>query len=263
MSILPQQIEHHYPEQVTLLSSHYLSSLVTQLSQPETRQPYFNELVKEIYRQMLEIIMNHQWPTLNTEVATRMTSLHPEQRLLAQVFDPKQKAVCVDVARAGMLPSQVFFDHLNWLVDPDGVRQDHVYAARLTNEKGEVTQTHLSDSKIGGDIQDQFVFLPDPMGATGLSLCEVIDHYKKNVDGQPKKFIAVHMIVTPEYIRQVTNQHPDVQIYAARLDRGLSSSDALKLAPGQLWEQEKGLNDSQYIVPGAGGVGELINNAFV
>ena len=34
-------------------------------------------------------------------------------------------------------------------------------------------------------------------------------------------------------------------------------------ANGTFPEEEKGLTDKQYIVPGAGGVGEILNNAFV
>ena len=192
-----------------------------------------------------------------------MTELHPDHLLSSQVLDPQQKAVCVDIARAGMLPSQVFFDQLNALVNSEGLRQDHIYAARMTNEKNEVTHTELSASKIGGDIQGRLVLIPDPMGATGRSLCEVIQFYKEKVPGQAKAFISAHLIVTPEFIRQVHNQHPDVHIYAVRLDRGFSSQKALSASPGQFWQEEKGLNDSQYIVPGAGGVGELINNSFV
>ncbi|NQZ19702.1 MAG: uracil phosphoribosyltransferase, partial [Bdellovibrionales bacterium] len=70
-------------------------------------------------------------------------------------------------------------------------------------------------------------------------------------------------IVTPEFIKKVIETHPDVHIYAVRVDRGFSSEEALKATPGQLWDREKGLNENDYIVPGAGGVGELINNSFV
>ena len=37
----------------------------------------------------------------------------------------------------------------------------------------------------------------------------------------------------------------------------------LQTTPGKRWAEEKGLNDRQYIVPGAGGVGEVLNNAWV
>ena len=55
----------------------------------------------------------------------------------------------------------------------------------------------------------------------------------------------------------------DVTIYAIRLDRGMSSQEVLDAAPGSGAGEEIGLNGSQYIVPGGGGLGEVINNAWV
>ena len=46
-------------------------------------------------------------------------------------------------------------------------------------------------------------------------------------------------------------------------DRGLSPEDVLATTPGECWGDERGLNERQYIVPGAGGLGEVINNSFV
>ena len=75
--------------------------------------------------------------------------------------------------------------------------------------------------------------------------------------------MAVHLIVTPEYLRHVRTKHPDVVVYAMRLDRGLSPVDVLASVPGERWEEEKGLTDHHYIVPGGGGLGEIMNNSFV
>jgi uracil phosphoribosyltransferase len=75
--------------------------------------------------------------------------------------------------------------------------------------------------------------------------------------------VAVHLIVTPEYLRRITQEFPELHIFAVRLDRGLSAPSVLETIPGTHWDQERGLNDIQYIVPGAGGVGELLNNAWV
>jgi len=73
----------------------------------------------------------------------------------------------------------------------------------------------------------------------------------------------MHLIVTPEYIKRVLADHPDVIIYALRLDRGLSEPAVLQTVPGERWDEERGLNEHQYIVPGAGGVGEILNNSWV
>lgn len=263
MSHKIQQIEHHYPETVCILDDYYLSSLAGRLSQSHLQQPHFNFYLKEFYKYFFIRVLNQVWPVKETEVDTRMTEIHSDQKVKTYFFDPNFQAVCVDLARAGMLPSQVVFDQLNHLVNPEKVRQDHVFASRVTDKNQKVTHTELSSSKIGGPIENAFVFIPDPMGATGHSLSEVISHYKKNVDGNAHCFISLHMIITPEFVRKMSQDHPETLIFAARLDRGFSTPEALKKAPGKLWAQEKGLNDSQYIVPGAGGVGELINNSFV
>jgi uracil phosphoribosyltransferase len=257
------QVEHNYPEQVHILNSGYLNTLLTQLSQESTIQPQFNILLTKIYKDLLIQVLNNEWPKKSQTVPTRMTELHKDQRLESLVFENEQKAVCVDVARAGMVPSQVIFDMVNHFTNPQGVRQDHVFASRVTDKNNTVTHTSLDSSKIGGDVDNALVFLPDPMGATGSSLCEVVSHYKETVKGNAQAYISVHLIITPEFIKKVTDTHPDVKIYAVRLDRGFSTEDALKAIPGKFWDQEKGLNESQYIVPGAGGVGELINNSFV
>ena len=61
----------------------------------------------------------------------------------------------------------------------------------------------------------------------------------------------------------MTKEHPDLEIYAYRLDRGLSAPAILRSEAGTHPADERGLNDHQYIVPGAGGVGEILNNAWV
>jgi hypothetical protein len=48
-----------------------------------------------------------------------------------------------------------------------------------------------------------------------------------------------------------------------RLDRGLSSKKVLASKLGSKPKGEIGLNEHGYIVPGAGGVGELMHNSFV
>jgi uracil phosphoribosyltransferase len=147
-------------------------------------------------------------------------------------------------------------------MNPDKVRQDHFYVARQVDERGQVIGVNVSGSKIGGDIQDAIVIFPDPMGATGGTMVEVVEHYKSKVGGNPLLMMALHLIVTPEYIKNVTTQCPDLQVFALRLDRGLSSAKVLDEVPGKFWDQEIGLNDHQYIIPGAGGLGEILNNSY-
>jgi uracil phosphoribosyltransferase len=126
-----------------------------------------------------------------------------------------------------------------------------------------VVGSNIGGSKIGGDVDNAMVLFPDPMGATGSSLSTAINMYKKKVPGKIRKVICVNLIVTPEFIKRLTTDHPDAILFALRLDRGLSPPEVLTTAPGELWEKERGLDDRQYIVPGGGGMGEVMNNAYV
>ena len=104
------------------------------------------------------------------------------------------------------------------------------------------------------------VLVPDPMGATGSSMCWTLDLYKRLPGGPPARLIALNLVVTPEYLAAMANHHPDVPVYALRLDRGLSPADVLASPLGAHPGRERGLNDHQYIVPGAGGLGEVLNH---
>lgn len=260
---LTPNIEHNYGTNVHIISTPYFLTLMNKISSPQTTQPLLTEYVKKAYFMLFGHICSNSFKTVSINSPTRMHSLHPEGIYQGDVIDDQSKVVSVDLARAGMVPSQIFYQEFNYLLNPENIRQDHFYAARKVNEANEVIGVDISGSKIGGPIDDAYVILPDPMGATGSTICHAIDHYKEKVEGNAKKYITAHLIITPEYIQNVHKYHPDVEIYALRLDRGLSSEKVLNSIPGTYFEEEKGLNEHQYIVPGAGGLGELLNNSFV
>jgi len=192
-----------------------------------------------------------------------MVTTSPQAVVRTAGIAPGTQAVTVGIARAGTVPSQVVYELLNELLDPVGVRQDHLSMSRVTDASGRVTGTAWHDAKIGREVDGRIVLFPDPMGATGSTIVSALDHYKTRLDGVPARCVAIHLIVTPEYLRHVLRAHPDTRIYALRLDRGLSPPDVLQTVPGTRWDDERGLDDHQYIIPGAGGVGEVMNNAWV
>lgn len=255
-------IEHRYGERVCLHSFPYPISLITRLSSPETTQPLFNNILRELYGFLLAKVASLELSQIELEQPTRMQSFNPEGVIRGRVIDPHQKIIVVDVARAGIVPSQLFFDGLCTLMDPSAVRQDHVFMNRRTNERGEVVGVDMSGSKIGGPVDGHLVIIPDPMGATGSSMIRTMELYRERVQGTPVRFVCVNLIVTPQYVKRLVSEATDVTIHAVRLDRGLSPQQVLDAVPGELWDEENGLNAEDYIVPGAGGVGELINNAL-
>lgn len=258
-----KELEHHYGANVHLLQNVALGYWLTQLGHPSSSPTSLPRWVRKMYQALLLEVMEREFPVLEQSFPTRMTAAHPEQKVTARVFNLEQKTVTVNLARAGTLPSQVCYETLGDLLNPQSVRQDHLLASRITLATDKVTGTELAGAKIGGSVRDAIVLLPDPMGATGHTLCETVSYYKNHVEGPAKKFIALHLILTPEYLRKVTQTHPDVKVYGLRLDRGLSPAAVLSDTPGKQWDQERGLNDNDYILPGAGGIGEALNNSWV
>lgn len=257
------ELKHHYGKHVHLADHRLLLTWLSRLCSPETHQPLVNQLVEKLYAGLLEWVVDREFPTQQVAVPTRMTSVHPGKLYRGALIQGDQPAVVVNLARAGTLPSYVCYQNLNFVLNPSLVRQDHIMAARVTNAQGAVTGTDFGASKIGGSIDGRVVLFPDPMGATGGTIVSALDYYKTEVGGTASKFIAMHLIVTPEYLARVSRAHPDLVVYALRLDRGLSSPEVLETELGLRWSEERGLDDHHYIVPGGGGLGELMNNSWV
>ena len=89
--------------------------------------------------------------------------------------------------------------------------------------------------KVPKDISNREVLILDPMLATGGSGCDAIQMIKE--EGVKKiKFLCI--IAAPEGIEKMKEEHPDVEIYCAKID-------------------EK-LNNIGYIMPGLGDAGDRI-----
>ncbi len=254
---------HHYGKNVHLLSDPFYEGLLARFSQEQTRQPTVSHLARQMSQFLAIQAMNYLLPKTRTQFQTRMVQVHREATIDQEVFDPSQRVVVVDLMRAGILPSQTIFDLAHEFLPASQIRQDHILLNRATDASERVVGVNISGHKIGGPIKDSFVFFPDPMGATGSSIERMINLYTELKLGVPTQFVALHFIVTPEYLKRLKPLADRLQIFALRLDRGLSAPEILKTIPGEKWDQERGLNDKQYIVPGAGGIGEILNNSFV
>lgn len=257
------ELEHRYDENVHIIDSPLLFDLVARFSSPETIQPEANRIIRYAYEELLRYIVDVEFPKTQINYATRMRKYTSKGVVRGLGIRKDTRTVIVSILRAGSIPSQLFFDRLCWFINPECIRQDFISSIRITDKKGRVIGASINTVKVGGDLSDAFVLIPDPMGATASTLTKVIDEYMKKSKSPPQKIITVHLIITPEFIKNLHSKYPDVIIYSLRLDRGLSSDYVLKTIPGTYKEKEKGLNKNQYIVPGAGGVGEIINNSFV
>ncbi|MCO5141612.1 MAG: uracil phosphoribosyltransferase [Oligoflexia bacterium] len=263
------ELEHRYGKNIHILSNPVLFSYLATLCSPETKQPSINALMKILYDQLIPIVVNQEFAKKPGRTVTRMAKIHPQEgAFTSDLIDREQQVVCVNLARAGTYPSHICYESLNYLLNPDQIRQDHILMSRVTDESNKVLGTAAGGYKIGGPVDNAIVLFPDPMGATGSTIIKALNEYKGSFGGslkmgKAKKYIALHLIVTPEYLKNIQKHHSDLIVYALRLDRGLSRPDVLQSALGEFWDEEKGLNQEQYIVPGGGGFGEILNNAYV
>lgn len=250
-----------YGPRVHILASPTLQTLLARLGGLEIHQPELAWVLRTIYAELFLRAADGELETRYAEVPTRMVELHPEEGIWrGAAIDPAEQLVFVDVIRAGIVPAQLCFELASSLLPDGNLRIDHLNMARISDDEGHVVGVDLSGSKIGGSVEGRVLVLPDPMGATGSTTLKALEHYFKH-HGRPKKILALPMISTPEYLAAVLTIE-EVVVYTARLDRGLSPEDVLGLPPGVDWERECGLNEQGYIVPGAGGLGEVLNNSW-
>ena len=256
------ELPHRYGDRVHILDNVYLLSALARIGSPNVAHRDLMALLRSVYQTMLMTACGRELPRQRVEEPTRMSSTQPQRGVYrGAIFDPKVNVVVVDIIRAGIVPSQVCFELLTAVLSEKRVRLDHLNMARRSNDAGQVTGVDLSGSKIGGRVDGSVLLLPDPMGATGKTTVRALEHYHKEY-GKPSKIVALPMIATPEYLRHVLEAYDDLVVYTARLDRGMSDPEVLATMPGTHWDRERGLDEKSYIVPGAGGMGEVINNSW-
>jgi len=263
MPYVLSEIEHGYGPRVDIVDQPDLTTQLARLCTPEVGQPVFNNIIRELYTSLIRVVINREFPQRTVALDTRMKASNPKGVFEGQIVERKTPTIVVDIARAGILPSQICYDTLNGILDPQVVRQDHLIMARTTDSAHQVTGASIAGSKIGGDIEGRVMLLPDPMGATGNSLATAIEKYLAAGLGKPARIITLNLIVTPEFVRRLMAVDAEVTVYALRLDRGMSPPDVLAEVPGVRWDEESGLDETQYIVPGGGGFGELMNNSWI
>lgn len=255
------ELEHRYGPRVHLLDNPFLSTVLARISGPDTKLTEVVSLLRLAYQLLLAEAVR-ELPTVDVELPTRMAEQHPEAgRWRGPVIDPATNVVLCDVIRGGIVPSQVCFERLLAVLPDNALRLDHLNMSRVAGPDGRVTGVDLSGSKIGGSVEGATLLIPDPMGATGSTLLRAVEHYREH-HGEPARILALSMIVTPEFLRNVLGELGELVVYAGRVDRGLSDAEVLDAIPGTYWDRERGLDDHSYIVPGAGGVGEVLNNSW-
>lgn len=255
-------LDHRYGERVHVLDCPWTNGALARMSGPDVTYTELVSIVRATTARLATEAYGTQLPRARRTQTTRMAEHHGSLGVWrGQGLDLDMKVVVVDVIRGGMIPAQTCFELLGLVHPLEHLRLDHLNMQRVAGESGRVERVDLTGSKIGGSTEGATVVIPDPMGATGATMRRAYGHLVEN-HGPPARVIAISLIATPEFLRTVLDLGPEVIVYAGRLDRGMSSARALATQPGTHWDEESGLDQNDYIVPGAGGLGELLSHSW-
>lgn len=255
-------LDHAYGPRVHLLDCPWTNSALAKLSSPDCTHTELVQIVRAVTARLATEAYGRELPRSPRVQTTRMAEHHGDiGRWRGDALDPAMRVIVLDVIRGGIIPGQTCFELLSLVHPIEHLRLDHLSMERVAGQDGRVRRIDLSGAKIGGSTEGATVVIPDPMGATGSTMRRAYDYLVENF-GRPARVISLQLIATPEFLRTVLDLDPSLQVYAGRLDRGMSDLDVLNSKPGSHWDRESGLDACDYIVPGAGGVGELLNNSW-
>jgi uracil phosphoribosyltransferase len=165
-------------------------------------------------------------PLASVEVET------PLQAFTTKTIDPDINIIISPILRAGL----IFTDEAIDILPQACIRHIGMYR---DEEKLKPVWYYNKVELEAENPEKYFVYITDPMLATGNSLIEAIKLYEQK--GIPVKNISVVCIMAaPEGIENIQKHYPDIQIIAAALD--------------------KGLNEKGYILPGMGDAGDRMFN---
>ncbi|HEX2495829.1 MAG TPA: uracil phosphoribosyltransferase [Gaiellaceae bacterium] len=187
------------------------------LREKETPTVHFRKIANEVTL-LLTYEATKDFPTEDVEIET------PLERTTVQRISGKKVAVC-PVLRAGM----GMLDGVLSLVSGARVGFIGLYRDEETLEPVEYYV------KLPTDLSERDAIVLDPMLATGNSSAAAIGKVK---EAGARSVTLVCLVSAPEGIARVHEEHPDVTIVTASVDRGL--------------------NERGYIVPGLGDAGDRL-----
>lgn len=187
---------------------------LTEIRDELTKQEQFRNAVSRISMILAAEIMKNA-PLLEVTVKT------PLEKTTGHIL--KDGIILVPVLRAGLGMTSGFISLI-----PDA-RVGHVGIQR--NES--TLQPDVYYSKSPKTLNSSLTIMLDPMLATGGSASAALSYLKER--GAKKLFFAC-LVASPAGVQHLLDEHPDVPIYAAVLDREL--------------------NEKGYILPGLGDAGD-------
>jgi uracil phosphoribosyltransferase len=190
---------------------------LTLMRQKDCSTNSFRRLMGEI-SMLMAYEVTRDMPTQLIDIET------PLEAMKSPVIDGK-KTVFVSIMRAG----GGFLDGMLTVVP--GARIGHVGLYRDPQTLAAVEYYF----KMPSDMHERDAIVLDPMLATGNSAVAAVDRLKET---QPRSIRFVCLLAAPEGLKTLQAAHPDVPIYTAAIDRGLS--------------------DHGYILPGLGDAGDRL-----
>ena len=204
-------------QNLTITRHPLLEHKVSLLRSVDTRKKVFKELVDEI-AQLLAYEVTADLPTQPRQVETPLESTDGRRVDGAGI-------VIVPVLRAGLgMVEGVIRLIPTARVGHIGLQRDH--------DTLEPADYYF---KIPPGAEDSLYIVTDPMLATGGSASAAVSFLKSRGAASIRLMVIV---AAPEGVRRMAEDHPDVPVYAAALDRAL--------------------NDRGYILPGLGDAGDRL-----
>ena len=202
---------------ITIFDHPLIDHKIAIIRNEKTSSKEFREIIEEI-----ATIMTYEAfkdvPTVEIDVQTPL-------ELCKQRVIKEEEIVIVPILRAGL----GMVNGIHSVLPTAKVGHIGMYRDEETFEPKEYY------AKFPDNIEDKYVVLLDPMLATGGSACAAITALKKR---GVKRIKLMSIIGAPVGIERIAEEHPDVQVYLAKLDREL--------------------NEHCYILPGLGDAGDRI-----
>ena len=189
-------------ETFTVVAHPLIQHKLTLMRRSDTASKDFRQLLREISQLLAYEVMRD----LETEPVTIETPLETMQ---APMLSGKKLCV-VSILRAGTGLLDGFLDLL------PSARVGHIGLYRDPRTLNAVEYF----IKMPDDLDQRLLTVVDPMLATGNSAIAAVSRLKE-LGGQRIKFVC--LVCAPEGVAAMQAAHPDIQIYAAALDRELNS----------------------------------------
>ena len=172
------ELSHAYGPRLHVLGEPSMLSVLARLGAPTTGTAEVPGLVRTAYARLFHAAIDHHFPVETAAVPTRMAQSEPRGVYRGTILDRDTKLVICAVVRAGILPAQTCYEIACQMLPPENVRIDFLNLSRETDVDGRVTGVRMDGSKLGGDVDGAVVLIPDPMGATGGTVCRTVEVYR-------------------------------------------------------------------------------------